>query len=524
MFYFLKSLLFVLVAVAIVGCTGVDSSASKPRNGLFQTQYPDGTIEVETRYENGVRVAPIRHFYPSGKLHTEVDTAGNYRQYFADGTLTMEFTEKDDKKIGEEKIYYSTGTPRSILKYKDGVCFLREDFFDNGVMSSSCKIVQEPKRHEICQTFYKSGKKWVVTTDDGRRTTYHESGALEKEFVYRNDTLVEERENYPSGNPKRISKYNNLIPKGCRYCALETEVSYYGNGKMKDSCYVEKPLDWDGKSSRGLFLACKKYFENGNVEKNPVYSNANLLETREYYSSGELEKYVAYDGNGAQGNATVEITYRKDGTVVDSCFVSQGNKVCNRYRNDGTPSILYTENEGHRQVQEFYANGNVESSKVYGPKGVLTQARYDIKGSLKDTCFSLYHGKDQFEVCSYYENDGTPRTMQWVVGDTIFERRYNRGQLMSECTIVWRGKEDESRRCKSYYINGALRDSSIKIQKQDSVYFQIYGCDRNGEFNRYAENRYRKNGKVMQADDKYCNIVNGELVDCREEHVRRDEE
>jgi len=519
--YFLAvCILFLLVSCALLGGDG----AKNVPDGCFRSHYPEGPLELEVCYEKGTRVSPIRHFYPSGKLHTEVDTAGNYRQYFEDGTLAMEFTEKNGKKIGEEKIYYSNGKPRSILKYKDdGVCFLREDFYENGTMSSSCKIVREPKRHEICQTFYKSGNRRTVTTDDGHRTYYYESGALEKESVYRGDTLVEERENYPSGNPKRVTKYNNLVPKGCRYCSLETDVSYYGNGNMKDSCYVEKPLDWDGKTDKGLFRACKKFYENGNVKKSPVYENGNLLESKEYYSSGELEKYVAYDGIGPEGKTIVEIRYRKDKMVTDSCFVSLGRMVCNRYRNDGSPSILYEEKDGVQRVQKFHANGKVESSMYYGVNGEIARAHYDIKGALRDTCFSLYHEKDRFDVCSYYETDGTPRTIQTLEGDTIFEKRFYKEQLMSECAIVWHSKDDELRRCKSYYKNGALRDSSIKIHKPDSIYYQTYGCDKEGKFDRYAENRYRRNGNVEQNDDKYCKIVNGELVDCREEHRRREE-
>jgi antitoxin component YwqK of YwqJK toxin-antitoxin module len=522
LFYFLRNIIFVLGILLLASCAGESSSTPKPRNVLFKSDYSDGSTELEVLYRNEARVS-LKYFYPSGNIHTEIDSFGNYRQYFADGKLAMEFAEKDGKKIGDEKIYYSTGSLRSILKYKDGICFLREDFYENGTMSSSCKILREPKRHEICQTFYKSGNRRTVTTDDGHRTYYYESGALEKESVYRGDTLVEERENYPSGNPKRIAKYNNLVPKGCRYCALETEVSYYGNGNMMDSCYVEKPLSWDGKTDKGLFRACKKFYENGNVKKSPVYENGNLLESKEYYSSGELEKYVAYDGIGPEGKNTVEIRYRKDGMVTDFCFVSLGRMVCNRYRNDGSPSILYMERDGVQRVQEFHANGSVESSKYYSADGELARAHYDIKGTLRDTCFSLYHEKDRFDVCSYYETDGTPRTVQMVVGDTIFEKRFNRVLLMSECAIVWRGKEYESRRCRSYYKDGILRDSSIRIQKPDSIYYQTYGCDKEGKFDRYAENRYRRNGNVEQNDDKYCKIVNGKLVDCREEHRRREE-
>ena len=518
----MKYLVTLFILLLLAACAAQDEPRKKVQDGLTKSHYPDGTPEIETLYDKGTRVS-IKHFYPSGQLHTEIDSLGNYRQYFADGTLAMEFTEKDGKKIGDEKIYYSTGSLRSILKYKDGICFLREDFYENGTMSSSCKIVREPKRHEICQTFYKSGNRRMVTADDGRHTFYHESGALEKESVYRGDTLVEERENYPSGIPKRITKYNNLVPKGCRYCALETDVSYYGNGNMMDSCYVEKPLSWDGKTDKGLFRACKKFYENGNVKKSPVYENGNLLESKEYYSSGELEKYVAYNGFGPEGNAIVEIRYRKDKMVTDSCFVSLGRMVCNRYRNDGSPSILYEEKDGVQRVQKFHANGKVESSTYYGVDGEIARAHYDIKGALRDTCLSLYHEKDRFDVCSYYETDGTPRTIQALEGDTIFEKRFYKEQLMSECAIIWRGKEDELRRCKSYYKNGVLRDSSIKIHKPDSIFYQTYGCDKEGKFDRYAENRYRRNGNVEQNDDRYCKIVNGELVDCREEHRRREE-
>jgi antitoxin component YwqK of YwqJK toxin-antitoxin module len=100
--YFLAvCILFLLVSCALLGGDGTKNVP----DGCFRSHYPEGPLELEVCYEKGTRVSPIRHFYPSGKLHTEVDTAGNYRQYFEDGTLAMEFTEKNGKKIGDEKIY-----------------------------------------------------------------------------------------------------------------------------------------------------------------------------------------------------------------------------------------------------------------------------------------------------------------------------------------------------------------------------------------------------------------------------------
>lgn len=547
----MKYLVTLFILLLLAACAAQDEPRKKVQDGLTKSHYPDGTPEIETLYDKGTRVS-IKHFYPSGQLHTEIDSLGNYRQYFADGTLAMEFTEKDGKKIGDEKIYYSNGNPRSILKYKDdGVCYLREDFYENGAMKSSCKIVQKPKRHEICQTFYKSGQKRMVTTDDDRYTLYYENGTLEKESVYRGDVLVEEREYYATGNPKEITKYTGAPVKGCsRLCNLSEEVSFYTNGKIKDSCYVEKPLDWDGKSGRELARVCKKFYENGNVKENPVYLNAKLKEKKEYYSSGVLKEHKVFGGKdlkemkeyyssgtlreytvyGDSGKQSLRVTRYKNGLLRDSCFhvdsrfeKSFRNDVCNNFSREGKPRNLWVAKEGTLLEKRFHDNEKLESLVIYGTEGKLAYTRYFEDGSVKDSCFVLYRNGESRDICKWYGNDRSLYLSQVLKGDTIYEKKFNAGMLMSECAIVWKGRSDETSRCKSYYKEGTLRDSSIKIQKPDSIFSQIYGCDREGKFNRYAESRYWKNGNLTGTDDKYCNVVNGELVDCREEHLQRGE-
>ena len=511
-----------VVALFLLSCAGKDSSANKLRHGTFKSHYPDGTLELEVRYENGIRVSPIRHFYPSGKLHTEVDTAGNYRQYFEDGTLAMEFMEKNGKKIGDEKIYYSNGFLNSVLKYNDGVCFLREGYFDNGVLSSSCKIMREPKRHEICQTFYKSGKPRRVTGNDGKYTLYHENGNVERDFVYREDTLVEDRVSYPSGSLREIKKYNGPIPKNCEYCTLESKISYYDGGKIKDSCYVEKPTDWDGVTARGLVLACRQFYENGNVKIAPVYSNAKLVETREYYSSGALKNYKAYDIKNAKEKTIVDIRYRKDGTISDSCFMTALERMaCSSFDLDGKPKILFSEKDGILMHQVFYADGSLKSMSKSNADGELFHINYNVHGSVVDSCYRLFRNKDWREICKVYETDGSLKLSQTSNGDTIYEKRYYNEMLTSECKIVWNGSHDEESICKSYSRNGFLNDSTIKVVKKDYSSEFRFGCDNEGTFDRYSEKILQEeNGSHVSSDNKYCKIVGGKMVDCKEEHWR----
>ena len=518
MFFILRNVFFLLLFLALVGCAGLDKTAPM-RNGAARNYYPDSTLEIEVVYKNGVRTS-IRHFYPSGKLHTEVDSAGNYRQYFENGTLAMEFTEKDGKKIGDEKIYYSNGKPKSILKYKDGVCYHRDDYHNNGSIASACKIVRSPERREICQTFYKSGKPKTVTDDDGHYTHYYENGKVKQDFVYRGDTLVEEREYYETGTPKELTRYNGVRIKGCvGRCNWSENISYYANGKIQDSCFMEKPIDWDGKSGRGIVRVCKKFYENGNLSEEPVYRNAKLVEKKkyylsgmlkeheffgekglvekkEYYPSGTLYKYVVYE-DGRSYKQFSQVSYYKNGLVRDSCFnvdssykKSFGGNVCNYFSHEGIPRELYVEKEGSLLKQTFYDDGKLESSDVYGAVGKLAYTRYFEDGSVRDSCFLLRRGGEYRDVCKKYGKGRSLSLLQTLKGDTIYEKRYLEEKLMSECAIVWNGSHDEESACKSYNRDGSLRDSTINKIKKDFIFRQYFRCDEKGKYVRAFEEKH----------------------------------
>lgn len=518
MFFVLRNVFFLLFFLALVGCAGQDKAVPQ-RDGAARDYYPDGTLGAEVVYKKGVRTS-IKHFYPSGKLHTEVDSAGNYRQYFEDGTLAMEFTEKDGKKIGDEKIYYSNGKPKSVLKYKDGKCYHRDDYYNNGAIESACNIARMPRWREDCQTFYKSGTPKVVTDNDGHNTYYYENGKVKQDFVYRGDTLVEDREYYETGNPKRITRYDGIRVKGCVWpCNLSEEISYYANGKIKDSCYIDKPLDWDGISRQEMARVCRNFYENGNVSEEPVYRDAKLIEKKkyylsgvlkeheffgekglvekkEYYPSGTLYKYVVYE-DGRSYKQFSQVSYYKNGLVRDSCFnvdssykKSFSGNVCNYFSHDGIPRVRYVEKEGSMLKQTFYDDGKLESSDVYGAVGKLAYMRYFEDGSVRDSCFLLRRGGEYRDVCKKYGKGRSLSLLQTLKGDTIYEKRYLEEKLMSECAIVWNGSHDEESACKSYNRDGSLRDSTINKRKKDFIFRHYFRCDEKGKYVRAFEEKH----------------------------------
>lgn len=519
--YFVKYIFVALTAVAFACCAGKDSTASGPRDGSFKSHYPDGSLELEVSYRNGARV--IRHFFPSGKLHTEVDTAGNYRQYFENGTLAMEFTEKDGKKIGEEKIYYSNGKLNSVLKYNDGVCYHRDGYYDDGVLKSACKIVRDLKRREICQTFYKSGKPHMVTDDDGHYTLFYENGNVEKSFVYRGDTLVEERSNYATGQPKWIKKYNGASVKECGLCNLQEDLTYYADGVVKDSCYLVKKPDGDGKTQRGVVKACKQFYEDGALKSEPIYRNGELSETKMYYPSGKLKEHKVYQGAGGEQKVVSETRYNAEGLVSHSCFMSVVNrKVCNRYGPEGRPVVLYSERDGKLEEKTFFANGNVKSVQIDSSIGKLSYTLYDMEGAVLRSCTTLHRGENSYDVCNIYNKDGSPQELRTVRGDTIFEQRFSNEKLLAQCTILWGGDRSEQY-CKTFRSEGVLRDSTVEIRRKDYYSRHGYTCDEKGIFIHYFEDVVVQKENQYIEDSKYCRVVDGEIVDCKEDHIRRDE-
>ena len=56
------------------------------------------------------------------------------QQYYSNGNIEIEWTEKNDKIHGEWKLYFENGEIRKKSKYEDGVCVFLEEYHLNGTM------------------------------------------------------------------------------------------------------------------------------------------------------------------------------------------------------------------------------------------------------------------------------------------------------------------------------------------------------------------------------------------------------
>lgn len=505
-------LLLSLLCVAFISCAG--QNHSPPKNGWFRTYYPDGTLETEIRYENGVRVSPIKYYYPSGKLHTFVDTAGNYRQYFEDGTLAMEFTEKNGEKIGDEKIYYTNGNLNSVLKYReDGECFRRDDYDRNGKMKSSCKIFHDPKSREVCETFDSAGVARKTVDDDGHDVQYHPNGNKKMDQVYHGDTLVEEREYYPSGKIMEVYRFDRPFTWKTKYVAVVSRIKYYENGNMSDSCYVEKSSKWDGETNKGLVHICKTFYDNGKVQTAPVYLDGCLVQSYEYYPSGTLKEHQVYDGD-CSGKNIASARYYTNGNMNDTCFRAMDQKFCSVYYPDGKPMHLRTLRDSSWREEDFYENGKMRSLKESDKRGSLFRMDYDENGMLRDSCRRVRIGGKDKEICNYFDvREGVPTRLERVHGDTLIEEHYYDGWVRQKCTVVWKDYDDETRICLTYKDKGELRDSSIIIRKRNFSSSERFGF--RDERTLYAKDVYREEGDLRIYETESCEIVDGVKANCK---------
>lgn len=90
------------------------------KEGLWKSYYPEGGLQHEITYQQGIANGPARFFFEDGRLWEEGNWkeaywVGAYKLYHASGKPAYEFTYNQyGKRQGEQRYYYPDGT----LKYK----------------------------------------------------------------------------------------------------------------------------------------------------------------------------------------------------------------------------------------------------------------------------------------------------------------------------------------------------------------------------------------------------------------------
>jgi antitoxin component YwqK of YwqJK toxin-antitoxin module len=117
----------------------LDEKSNKPITGVVKTYYPDGTLQTESPYKNGIE-------------------DGVYKSYYESGVLESEQTYKNWRQVGIGKTYYKSGAIQNIYQYKDGIeVGVRKSYYESGALNITIPHSDE-EANGVAKWYYESGE------------------------------------------------------------------------------------------------------------------------------------------------------------------------------------------------------------------------------------------------------------------------------------------------------------------------------------------------------------------------------
>jgi antitoxin component YwqK of YwqJK toxin-antitoxin module len=253
-------------------------------DGLYRSYYPDGSLQVQDYYKNGLDDSTYTFYFFGGKVAVEGkyhlgNKVGDWKNYRSNGTLTMTEHYENGAVNGKRIYYYENGKPDTemsmedgdregptkkyslegqllyILNYRQGlvVSYTYPDasgkllpeipvalastkcntYYSNGKISSTFSFA-DGKSNGPDLLFFPDGKPWLESTveygnTEGKYKSYFPSGQLNAEYNYEDDNLQGPyKEYYEKGILKEEGFYYNGY--------LQGERKYYDeSGKLKET-------------------------------------------------------------------------------------------------------------------------------------------------------------------------------------------------------------------------------------------------------------------------------------------------
>lgn len=327
---------------------------SQPQNpkiqGLYESFYQDGSIQVRGYYKNNVPDSLWIYFYEKGgiKMSGNIKNGMNFglwQFFYENGNLSMKGNIYGDKKEGLWKYYYENkqlkaeGEYKNNLKNGDWVYY-----FEDGTLKAKA-FFRDDKG--IYREYFNNGKlKAIGLNANGKSDStwvyYYENGAINARGNYREGV----RHGYwvfyyDNGNKSSEGSYAEGKKDG-------KWIYYHENGQLSSEGALragKKEGYWKIFDETGLFKA-DGLFERGDGEY------------REYYESGKLkiEGHVIDDKNHGQWHY-----YYEDGALEGKCYFTKGEGEYTGYYKDGS---LYMKGK-------IKDGKNVDVWELYNPDGTL---------------------------------------------------------------------------------------------------------------------------------------------------------
>jgi uncharacterized protein len=298
------------------------------KEGLWQTFYPDLTVQWEGNYTDGKRDGYFKTYNQKGELLT-------VEKYIND---VLQQNPPELAKLDIKTIYYSNGVVQSSGPYKDNVPFGEHRIY---------KETGEPEKADI----YDSGR--IVATgpidssdeQEGPWKEYYEGGGLKDEGQYTKGLKTGEWKYYFTDGKK-------------------FEIGKYKNGKQT-----------------GVWTW---YFEDGTIRRQNGFSKGEEDgDFIEYNDSGKVVTKGEYDGGLKEGDWVYQLgNYKSFGKYSDDMqdsvwteyYIDNGKiRFTGKYSQDRPDGIhIWYYEDGKKELEGEYNLGLKEGKwKYYGEDGVL---------------------------------------------------------------------------------------------------------------------------------------------------------
>jgi len=309
----------------------------KQRHGFMRIYYPNGKIEKEDHYEQGVLQGESRSYTERGILFHVKNWSngaleGKATLYNSKGMISMETNYRNGQRDGEERLYHKNGKVEAIFIYKDDRLWQSVASYDstgkkldehavvegNGVLNvwsanntlSASTEMKNGLFHGKARRYFANGKlEKEYDFREGRKyglfKIFYRNGVLARESTYENDYLIGVNRLYDSSGVLReeLSYKDHLTP---------LDIIQLSGNIVKT---ISKGLDLDLGVLSG---AHKTYHENGKLQLEEYYfDNQPDSIAREYYDNGRLKIEIFYDGDFERARR-YEKTFERNGKLVKS--------------------------------------------------------------------------------------------------------------------------------------------------------------------------------------------------------------
>ena len=397
-------------------CTFKASYANGLLHGWKKEWYPNGRPKFSGKFSHGEPVGTHVYYYESGKVKK--------KEKYVNGTLT------------ERTLYYSNGKPKKKEKYANGnlisaTLYNRDGTPKGGTTSakttSTSQVRQntstgknppaKPKHKTQNVPVNQTGEVDVNSLPDGLHRFYFADGKTKRVIVKSEGLLIKDSLFYPSGNLKKVLKYN--------FGELIHTEEYNSDGKLL------REQNFSNNKKHGIQIEnyadgsphIKEVFEYGLLVRKEEYNKTDKLINEENYSFGKPHGFhKKFDDSGA----LVELKEYNTGRLIRF----------ERYEN------------GQKQVLEN-EQGNLYQVKVFNDQGQLLESgQLNLETGVKEGLWLYYNPQTGYKHKEeYYEN-----------GKLLHQGEYLNNKKSGTWIFYSKDKQKEKR---IKYKNGVAIDSII---------------------------------------------------------------